>query len=188
MEFKLRNNTVNHANRIVDQINLAINKNGLCGYYTAFLGGSYALKHYYGVLDREIEDLDIILVPSTYTEDSVNEENIKKLVTTLDLCFAANGGLSLDLIGQYPYFDGTEERKKTVEAYFNFKAFTFACKNRIEVNLLMPKHDTEGMFDEIAVYGTPVCPMMNIINAKRRYGRPKDLKDLNDIAVKILEG
>ena len=187
MEFKLQNYTVSYPNRIVDQINHAIRKDGLAGYYRAYLGGSYALKHYYGVLDREIDDLDIIFVPSPYTSDSVGEEKVKELVKLLDIAFATTGGLHKDLIGQYPYFDGTDKRKETVEAYFNFKAYAFHSSEHIDINLLMPKHDTDGMFDEITVYGTPICPLMNILNAKKRYGRPKDLKDLADIAAKIMK-
>jgi hypothetical protein len=152
---------------IVDAIELEGKQIGL----RAMVGGSYALKKVYGVLDRPTDDIDIILNRFHHTS---GEEGAADVFNILKKLFP------LDTISEQM------ERYPNSETYINTKVLCVIDNKQVMVNFLMNKTFSYRDWDSKVFYqGVRVTPLMRILEAKGEYNRDKDKLDLFSITQKI---
>ena len=152
---------------LIDAIELEGKKLGL----RAMLGGSYALKNVYGVLNRPTDDIDIILTTGCHSkteEDSVEVLNILKSLFPLEKLSAQ--------MECYP----------EAETHINAKVECVLDYDKVTVNFMMNKNFSwKDWSSQVYYKGVRVTPLMRILEAKGGYNRDKDKLDLFSITQKI---
>jgi hypothetical protein len=124
-----------------------------------FIGGSYALKHVYNVLQRDTEDIDVIIY----------DFNQKQLDWILD-------HFNVDLNHPYPIRIDADSSVFYINAIFDDK--------KVKINFITYKSFVQ--LNSYAFFQTiPVVPLKAILDAKLEYNRPKDKADLLDIMMEL---
>jgi len=135
-----------------------------------FIGGSYALKHYYGLLDREPGDLDIIIYEFTKEQfDWLNEH------------FTVRNN---DHSNIYDDIDPAN----TCSIFYIDSLFNGEKKS---INFIVYKderryYETSSNSTFPTMYGIPVLSLKAIIDAKLEYNRNKDANDILKMINKIM--
>lgn len=126
------------------------------------IGGSYALKHHYKLLDRAADDVDLILINANKDKIKRIKDYIKKVIFVENYIDNSNN----------PYTDYTSS-KQDLNIKFNLGHYTF--------NIM------EDLDKEYRVISGNFMPLLDILKAKKRYNRQKDKEDLLTIISKILK-
>jgi hypothetical protein len=135
----------------------------LGGTNCVFLGGSYVLKHVYNVLQREPEDIDVIIY-------KFNQKQLDWIREHFDINYKNEGygpNVTADRDKDIFYIQALHERKPVVINVIAYKEFRWLGSYANYKN----EH--------------PVVPLKAILDAKLEYNRPKDKADLLDIILEL---
>lgn len=139
----------------------------------AMLGGSYALKNVYGVINRSTDDIDIILTMgiSASKEAEADSQKVFKVLETIFPMETLSTQMEC-----YPQGD----------TYINTKVECVFQGEAVLLNFIMnKKFDWMDWSAQIEYKGMKVTPLMTILEAKGDYNRDKDRLDLFDITQQI---
>jgi len=145
--------------------------------YRALVGGSTVLK-FHGLLDRKLEDVDIIITKGWLQTDESEKivEKIKELFP-MDCFYSA----SVD----YPTAD--DENKKD-KYFWNEKVDVYVgvmlgFVNTI--NFMMHTDTCDEHYSNNTYNNLPIVSVDKILAAKRSYNRPKDILDFHEMQKKM---
>lgn len=136
--------------------------------YTFELGGSYALKHVYGILDRDPDDIDIIIKPIFFKKQNTKLKNL--IVDLFSICTIT------DCL--YDVYTNNSEYE------LNFKIKYNIC-NCSHINFILPKKARAILNSPIEFNNIPVSSLAEILKAKASYNRDKDKLDFYSINTKL---
>jgi hypothetical protein len=138
-----------------------------------FVGGSYALRHVYKLLDRDINDIDMII---SYR----STENVTKEVMGEAILEALGGLFPLDTL------ESACDHYESSNWIVNHKVRTIVGYAATEVNFLCSadKHYRDYN-SKVAHEGVKVVELGTLLEAKGSYYRLKDIVDFFEMSKKL---
>ena len=151
----------------------------------SMVGGSYALKYCYEVIDREPDDIDIILAaPNSARITGKNSQEILKRLQK------AVGLFGDEVKPAFTAYEAGEDKDSVMkDNYLNHYFYMNVRGKETKINILMPKEYNKRMYtSEMRYRDIRIATLEGILGAKRSYGREKDKKDLENISFRIITG
>ena len=167
------------------------------GEVKVLIGGSYVLKQVYGLLDRCIDDIDIIVMPcygnfhSGYNDSVKSEEERKKIrIEFENQRRERTNKIISDIFPTENVHDCTEDYQGPEEFddwVANVKIQTIVDLCKTSINILVPaKFNHTDYHSRVQYDGLYVTPLSSLLRAKGGYGRSKDHVDFFSMSKKLL--